>query len=117
VALRPLGIPEVCNAWVGQAPRERSFFTPDLGTFFACEQAGIWPEFVCLSKGISGGTLPLSLVMTWDEIYEVFSMTMSRGASCTRTPTPATRWPAERRWRCSTASMRTTSLPRGTSVS
>jgi adenosylmethionine-8-amino-7-oxononanoate aminotransferase len=42
------------------------------GTFFACEQAGIWPDFVCLSKGISGGTLPLSLVMTRDAIYEVF---------------------------------------------
>ncbi len=42
------------------------------GTFFACEQAGIWPDFVCLSKGISGGTLPLSLVMTRDDIYEVF---------------------------------------------
>ena len=42
------------------------------GTFFACEQAAIWPDFVCLSKGISGGTLPLSLVMTRDAIYEVF---------------------------------------------
>ncbi|MBT2302025.1 adenosylmethionine--8-amino-7-oxononanoate transaminase [Variovorax paradoxus] len=42
------------------------------GTFFACEQAAIWPDFVCLSKGISGGTLPLSLVMTRDAIYEAF---------------------------------------------
>ena len=42
------------------------------GTFFACEQAGIWPDFVCLSKGISGGYLPLSLVMTKDEIYQGF---------------------------------------------
>jgi len=42
------------------------------GTFFACEQAGIWPDFVCLSKGISGGYLPLSLVMTRDEIYRAF---------------------------------------------
>jgi len=42
------------------------------GTFFACEQAGIWPDFVCLSKGISGGYLPLSLVMTKDEIYQAF---------------------------------------------
>ncbi len=39
------------------------------GTFFACEQAGIWPDFLCLSKGISGGYLPLSLVMTRDAIY------------------------------------------------
>ncbi|MDM0070000.1 adenosylmethionine--8-amino-7-oxononanoate transaminase [Variovorax sp. J31P207] len=42
------------------------------GTFFACEQAAIWPDFVCLSKGISGGTLPLSLVMTRSAIYEAF---------------------------------------------
>jgi hypothetical protein len=29
VALRPAGFPEVCNAWVGQAPGVQSFFTPD----------------------------------------------------------------------------------------
>ncbi|MCZ8252632.1 MAG: adenosylmethionine--8-amino-7-oxononanoate transaminase [Hylemonella sp.] len=42
------------------------------GSFFACEQAGIWPDFLCLSKGISGGYLPLSLVMTRDRIYQAF---------------------------------------------
>lgn len=42
------------------------------GTFFACEQSGIWPDFMCLSKGISGGYLPLSLVMTTDAIYDSF---------------------------------------------
>jgi len=47
------------------------------GTFFACEQAAnqngtAWPDFVCLSKGISGGYLPLSLVMTRDAIYQAF---------------------------------------------
>lgn len=42
------------------------------GTFFACEQAAVWPDFLCLSKGISGGYLPLSLVMTRDEIYRSF---------------------------------------------
>ena len=45
------------------------------GTFFACEQAGIWPDFLCLSKGISGGYLPLSLVLTRDEVYEAFYST------------------------------------------
>ncbi|WP_035823221.1 adenosylmethionine--8-amino-7-oxononanoate transaminase [Janthinobacterium sp. RA13] len=45
------------------------------GTFFACEQAGIWPDFVCLSKGISGGYLPLSLVMTREDIYQAFYST------------------------------------------
>ncbi|PRC93334.1 bioA: adenosylmethionine-8-amino-7-oxononanoate transaminase [Solimicrobium silvestre] len=42
------------------------------GTFFACEQAAIWPDFMCLSKGISGGYLPLSLVMTTDKVYQAF---------------------------------------------
>jgi adenosylmethionine-8-amino-7-oxononanoate aminotransferase len=42
------------------------------GTFFACEHAGIWPDFICLSKGISGGVLPLSLVMTSDAVYAAF---------------------------------------------
>lgn len=42
------------------------------GAFFACEQADIWPDFLCLSKGISGGYLPLSLVMTTDTVYDAF---------------------------------------------
>jgi adenosylmethionine-8-amino-7-oxononanoate aminotransferase len=48
------------------------------GTFFAFEQATlpgqsrIWPDLVCLSKGISGGYLPLSLVLSRDSIYEAF---------------------------------------------
>lgn len=42
------------------------------GTFFACEQAGIWPDFLCLSKGISGGYLPLSIVLSRDQVFEAF---------------------------------------------
>lgn len=42
------------------------------GTFFACEQADVWPDFLCLSKGISGGYLPLSLVMTREHIFQAF---------------------------------------------
>jgi adenosylmethionine-8-amino-7-oxononanoate aminotransferase len=42
------------------------------GTMFACEQAGIAPDFLLLSKGISGGYLPLSVVMTTDAIYQAF---------------------------------------------
>jgi len=50
------------------------------GTFFACEQAAVWPDFLCLSKGISGGYLPLSLVMTREEIYQAFySADVTRG--------------------------------------
>ncbi|TCV84148.1 adenosylmethionine--8-amino-7-oxononanoate transaminase [Sulfurirhabdus autotrophica] len=42
------------------------------GTLFACEQAGIQPDFLCLSKGITGGYLPLSVVMTHDGVYQTF---------------------------------------------
>lgn len=42
------------------------------GKFFACEHAGIWPDFLTLSKGISGGYLPLSLCMTSNTIYRAF---------------------------------------------
>ena len=42
------------------------------GTMFACEQAGIRPDFMCLSKGLTGGYLPLSCVLTTAPIYEAF---------------------------------------------
>ncbi len=42
------------------------------GTMFACEQAQIEPDFLCLSKGITGGYLPLSVVLTTDAVYAAF---------------------------------------------
>jgi adenosylmethionine---8-amino-7-oxononanoate aminotransferase len=42
------------------------------GTLFACEQAGISPDLLCLSKGLTGGYLPLSVVMTNEGMYEAF---------------------------------------------
>ncbi len=42
------------------------------GTMFACEQAAITPDFMCLSKGLTGGYLPLSVVLTSDEVYNAF---------------------------------------------
>ena len=42
------------------------------GTMFACEQAGIAPDLLCLSKGITGGYLPLSCVLATDAVYAEF---------------------------------------------
>lgn len=42
------------------------------GTMFACEQADITPDFMTLSKGLTGGYLPLAVVMTTDEVYNAF---------------------------------------------
>ena len=55
------------------------------GTFFAWEQTAPatkadWPDFLLLSKGITGGTMPLSLVLTTDDVYQAFwSQDVTRG--------------------------------------
>ncbi|WP_312713384.1 adenosylmethionine--8-amino-7-oxononanoate transaminase [Stutzerimonas nitrititolerans] len=42
------------------------------GTMFACEQAGITPDFLCLSKALTGGYLPMAAVLTTDNLYQAF---------------------------------------------
>ena len=42
------------------------------GKMFACEHANIQPDFMCLSKGINSGYLPLGATLTTEEIYQAF---------------------------------------------
>lgn len=42
------------------------------GTVFACEQAGVSPDLMCLSKGITGGFLAMGVTLARAEIYEAF---------------------------------------------
>ena len=42
------------------------------GTNFACEQAQIVPDMICLSKGLTGGFMPMGLTVTTQEVYEAF---------------------------------------------
>jgi adenosylmethionine-8-amino-7-oxononanoate aminotransferase len=49
------------------------------GTFLACEQAQVAPDLLCLSKGLTGGTLPLSMTWATEAIYEQFWGTPASG--------------------------------------
>src|ERR1700759_553995 len=40
------------------------------GTLFACEQAGVTPDILCLAKGLSGGSLPLAATLATPEIFQ-----------------------------------------------
>jgi adenosylmethionine-8-amino-7-oxononanoate aminotransferase len=45
------------------------------GTLMACEQADIVPDILCLSKGLTGGFLPLGATLCREEIYDAFYAT------------------------------------------
>lgn len=51
------------------------------GTLFACEQAAITPDIMCLSKGITGGFLPLAAVLMKEFLYQAFYEDYRRGRS------------------------------------
>lgn len=51
------------------------------GTMFAIEQAQICPDFLCLSKGITGGYMPLSVVLFTQDIYDAFYCDYAEGKS------------------------------------
>ncbi|MRR50911.1 MAG: adenosylmethionine--8-amino-7-oxononanoate transaminase [Rhodocyclaceae bacterium] len=42
------------------------------GTLFACEQADVVPDIICLSKALTGGTLPLAATVATDEVFAAF---------------------------------------------
>lgn len=46
-----------------------------LGSLLACDFAQVRPDFLCLSKGLSGGILPLALTLTHEDIFELFKST------------------------------------------
>jgi adenosylmethionine-8-amino-7-oxononanoate aminotransferase len=61
------------------------------GTFYACEQAGIWPDVMALSKGLTAGVIPLGATLASEELYQSFysddrMMTFFHGHSMTANP-------------------------------
>ena len=73
---------ELCDEWgVFLIADEIAVGFGRTGSMFACESAGITPDFMCLSKGITGGYLPLSTVLLSDEIYSAFYCDYSEGKS------------------------------------
>src|SRR5712671_949730 len=43
------------------------------GKMFACERAGIVPDFMCVAKGLTGGFLPLAATLTTDRVHDAFT--------------------------------------------
>lgn len=61
------------------------------GTYFALEQISVTPDILCLSKGLTGGFLPLALTVTTEAIYQAFlgehySQALSHGHTYTANP-------------------------------
>ena len=49
------------------------------GRLFACERAGITPDLMCLSKGLTGGYMPMSITVVKEKIYDAFYADWSEG--------------------------------------
>jgi adenosylmethionine---8-amino-7-oxononanoate aminotransferase len=70
--------PEVLRALAIICRRNGALFIADevmtgfgrTGTLFACKQAGVSPDILCLAKGLTGGSLPLAATLCTPEIFE-----------------------------------------------
>ena len=61
------------------------------GTLFACEKAGVTPDIICLSKGLTGGFLPMAVTVCRERIHaaflgETFDRAFAHGHSFTANP-------------------------------
>jgi adenosylmethionine-8-amino-7-oxononanoate aminotransferase len=70
--------PELLRDMAGVCRRHGMLFIADevmtgfgrTGSLFACDQAGVTPDILCLAKGLSGGSLPLAATLCTREIFE-----------------------------------------------
>lgn len=49
------------------------------GKMFACDHAGITPDIMCISKGLTGGYMPMAITITTQDIYDAFYAEYSEG--------------------------------------
>jgi len=67
------GVRELCSAYnILMIADEVATGFGRTGRMFACEHEGVVPDIICLSKGITGGYMPLAVTVATDEIYNSF---------------------------------------------